>query len=352
MRRSILLLCLLATPAVAAQGDHFDREAVVGASAAFRSVSSKSTAALEPRERALTRTDQALADLDLSLALSRGAIDGPQHDLWVARLDERSTRFGQEFETLQQELTTMSVGYEQAFEAALLRAVDGLAAPAAECAPKKDLMAGLAQPGGASSAPTCPGENRSADLAAAWDKDAELKSALDAIDPAAFQDVTSYGGEEPPLALGAGSGPAWVHPAALAEALPEAIEAIDTVDRRAAEGRQALRQARADIPDDAPDFDDRRKKIVERARGIRAWSADQKAAIGAAAWESLERNRKKGKKAGWSGAGVCLNPSGWGGCPGDDVTSEVADTLVDDKKLAKALAALLDGIGTPDVSLR
>lgn len=356
MHLLVPLLCLLSTSALAGDAGHFDREKVVGASAAFRAVSVASTSALEPRERALTRTDQALADLDLSLAVARGGIDAAQHDLWTARLDERSTRFGQEFGLLQDQLTAMSVGYEAAFEGALLRALDALAAagtPVAECAAAPSLLGGLAQPGGAtSSKSTCPGVDRSADIAAAWDADPALKATLDTMDPAAFQDVTSYRGEEPPLAVGSGAGPMWIHPAALVEQLPEAIEVIDTVDRRSDEARVALRAARSEIPSDAPDLDQRRTTIVTRARGIRAWGADGKAAVGAALWASLERSRKKGRKAGWSDAGLCLNPAGWAGCPGDDVTSEVAEALLADKKLLKELLGILDGLGSPDVSLR
>lgn len=357
MRRLVPLLCLLATPALADGGTegHFERDAVVAASEAFRAVSRASLAALEPRERALTRTDQALADLDLSLAVSRGAVDGAQHDLWTARLDERSARFSQEFEALQQQLDSMGVGYETAFEAALSRALDALAAagtPAQECEAKPDLLGGLAQPGGArASGPRCPGPDLSASVAAAWDRDAELKAALEALDPAGFQDVTLYGGEEPALVLGSGAGPMWIHPAALVEAVPEAIEVVDTIDRRADEARGILRSARADIPADAPDLDRRRTEIVERARGIRAWGGDGKAAVGAALWASLERSRKRGRKAGWSAAGLCLNPAGWAGCPGEDVTSEVAEALLTDKKLRKEMEGLLAGLEAPDVAL-
>ncbi len=354
MRPLILLFGLLAVPALAAEGGHFDRDRVVGASAAFRSVSQASTAALEPRERALTSTDQALADLDLSLALSRGAVDGAQHDLWRARLDERSTRFGQEFEALQEQLTGMSVGFEQAFEGALGRALDALATAGGrpqDCAAPPSLLGGLAQPGGASSKSACPGADRSAEIAAAWDRDPELAAALAAIDPSSFQNVTSYDGAEPPLPCGARARPMWVHPAALAEQLPEAIELIDAVDRRAAEARTALREARAGIADDAPDLAARRAAIVERARATRIWSEDRKAAAGATLWGALERNRKKGKKAGWGDASICLNPVGWGGCPGADVTSEVAEALLADKKLARELAAALAALDAPDVSL-
>ena len=356
MHSLVLALSLLASPALAADAGHFDRDAVVGASAAFRSVSEGSRAALEPREKALTRTDQALADLDLAVALTRGSLDAAQHDLWVARLDERSTRFGDEFAVLQGQLTEMSVGFEQAFEAALARATEALAAggePPRECRePKPDLMGGLAQPGGAGAKkPSCPGADRSAEIAAAWDGDAVLKAALDAIDASGFQDVTSYEGEEPALTLGAGAGPMWVNPAALIERLPEAIELVDAVDRRAAEARTALREARAAIPADAPDFEARRAAVVERARGARGWAEDAKAAAGATVWASLERSRKKGKKAGWSTVGVCLNPAGWGGCPGDDVTQEVAEVLLGDKKLSKELAAALTALDAPRVDL-
>jgi len=358
---SLLTLLLLTSPALAEEAapepsGHFDRDAIVSASNVFRGLAERQGAALGPLERSLGRTDKALAALDMALALVDGAIDQAQHDLWVAKLDERSARFGAEFRVVQQQLDERGLAYEQAFEQALERALAALTPEGGElvecqAAASNDPFA-LTGPGGQTEKKTCPGEDVSEKIAAAWDGDAELTAALDAIDGEKWPEVTTY--EEPQAVLGLGStaaGTTWIAPQDLVDSLPEGIELVDAITERTDAGRQQLLAARDQLDPKAPDAEATVEAIRAKARGLREWSEARKAEVGGVIWAAVEKSRKKGKKAGWGDVGICVNPEGWGGCAGRDVTEEVADLLVDDKKLAKALGALLEQLGEPDVSV-
>ncbi|MCP4870924.1 MAG: hypothetical protein GY898_19645 [Proteobacteria bacterium] len=355
MRLLLLLTLLLPASALAqdagASADaHFDRDTVVASSAVFRSLSESGGGGFASIERSLMVTDGALAELDLSLALTRGgAVDSAQHDLWTAKLDQRSGLFGDEFGALQEQLTRQSIGYEEAFEGALQRAL--AVTPAVECKQESASPFDLSGPGGQRKAPKeCPGADISADLAKAWDADAELKAAVDAIANEAWTTVTTYDAAEAALDLsGAPASAITVEPAELVANLPEAIEVLDLIAERADVGREELLAARAEL---SPDDKDGAQAIRTRAKELREWTEAQKEALGVVLFAGLERSRKKkGKKAGWAEVSACLNPSAWGGCDGKDVTDEVGDVLVEDGKLAKELTALRDGLGRPDVSL-
>lgn len=348
----LILLLLIATPALAvadepAPAGHFDRDAVVAASRLFGAANAVASKALGPQERALSRTDGSLADLDLALALSHGSIDDAQHALWTARLEERSGLFGQEFEALQEQITALGAGYEQAFEAALGRALAALPG-IEECAPTPLTMGGgLAGPGGAPPGRACPGPDRSAEVAKAWDADPELRAFVAEQEAASWQQITTYDASQPVLALDGHPGPSWLNPADLVQLVPEAIEAIDTVDRKAESARKDLLRERAEIDPEAAEADEQRKAIVLRARALRAWSADRKAEAGALVMAAVARARRKGKKAGWAEVGACLNPAGWGGCVGDEVTDDVAERVSEDKKLIKELDAWRESLPLP-----
>ena len=348
MRRSALLLLALVPAVALASGNHFDRDAVVANSAVFKSLAETDGGGFAAVERSLLVTDTSLAALDLNLALTAGgAVDAAQHDLWAAKLDQRSGLFGDEYAALQEQLTRQSIAYEDAFEAALQRAL--ATTPATECKAQAASPFDLTGPGGQrKETKTCPGEDVSATLAKAWDADAELKAAVDAIAAEAWPPITTYDGAEASMAL-AGAGPAssWIEPSELVENLPEAIEILDAIAETAAAERQRLIEIRNTLKegDDAT-------PIGHAARELREWTEAQKQALGGVLWEGLNRARKtKGKKEGWADAGACLNPGPWGGCDGTDVTDDVADVMIEDNRLEKDLAAFRDAIPAPKLSL-
>jgi hypothetical protein len=344
----LLALLLLVTPAFAADGGSFDRDTVVDASAAFRSVAASQASSFGPIERALETTDRALAELDLDLALTRGSMDKAQHDLSKAVLDERSNKFGDEFNQLQGELDQISGGYEQAFEAALTRALAAMPG-VQECKQTGGVLGGLTGPSsmGGAKDDGCAKPDRSAEIARAWDADPELKAELDRL-AAAWPSITTYSGAEPVRDLGAGT-EGWFSPANLTDLVPEAIELLDAIERKVELVRDALRAERAGLNPEDEGAVDAAKSIAARARAAREWGEDRKAELGATLWAALDKQRKKaGKKGGWAAAGACLNPTAWGACEGTDHTDAIAETLHEDKKLLKALAKQLEGLGAPE----
>lgn len=351
MRRllPLALIPLLAAPAAADEGAWYDPAAVVKASRTFAAVAGTSQSAFAPLESALKRTDRALADLDLSVALTAGVIDGTQTDLWKARLDRRSGVFGDEFGAIQERLTERSVAFEALFDEALQRAVGQLEptlGPLRECAPKASLLSGPSSMGGR--AATCVGADASARIASAWDQDAELASALQALQEETWPPVSTYDEPAAPAPLGAAAGPAWIHPATLAYLVPEANELLDAVDAQAERRRGALRDRKAALDRSQPDLQEQLIAIRDEARGLRAWADKRKAEVGAALWASVDRGRKKaGRKGGWSDAAACLNSEAWGACPGADVTSAVSEALLADKKLLKELDRLRGALSAP-----
>jgi hypothetical protein len=345
------------TLAAAAEPTWYRKDSVTAQSALFRDCSERSRAALHPVETALERTDAALASLDLSLGLLRGSVDERQHDLWRARLDERSSRFGNEFEAVQAQLDDMTAAYEREFEAALQRALAkegaGGAGKPTECPAKSDPFASLGPPGTARGGPSCPGTDVSASLAAAWDADASLRTEIERAADRSWPPITSYGEAADALALsGQGAaGGGWVDPAALARALPEAAELLDDVERRARRAREALQEARTLLSAEDPSAKEKATLIREKARGIREFSDEARQVLGRAIWSAVDRARGKGKKAGWSEAGACPNPAAWGACRGVDRTAEVRDALLADKRLAKEIQSFMSNLKDPNTSI-
>lgn len=358
-RTVLFALLLLASPALANQVEpepagHYDRDAIVGASTLFRGLAERQGAALRPLERNLGRTDKALAGLDMALALTAGAIDQAHHDLWSAKLAERSTRFGGEFQVIQEQLDERGLAYEQAFEAALQRVLMNMPKGAAmvECSDAAADPFALTGPGGQTAREECPREDVSAKIAAAWDADPALIAALDAIDGESWPAVTTYTEPQATLGLGgAAAGATWIWPPDLVDSIPEGIELVDEITARTDAGRQRLLAARDALDPKAEDAEAKVEVIRTRARGLREWSEAHKGDVGAALWATVDKARRKGKKEGWGDVGICLNPQDWGGCEGRDVTEEVAELLLADKKLSKELAGLLGSLGEPDVSL-
>jgi len=352
-----MIFLLSAAPCSAQSGDNpafYDKDAITGASEAFKSVAGALEKNYLPLEREISRTDSLLAELDLSLALSNGAVDGAHHKLWTARLNERSAVFGMEFEAMQARIGELEEGFELGFQGALDRALLALSAEGIEPAPCAARPAGMGGigPGFAQGSGGCDGEDLSARIAAMWDKDPILKAHLDEVIGKAWPTVTTYNEQSAAVTTSDHvPGSSWLSPAAFAGAIPEAAEYIDTVDRMAETARRELRATYAGLNPESERFKEQSDIVRERARGIRTFTESSKADAGKDLWAAVERARRKGKKAGWSGVVVCLNPSGWGGCEGNDHTDDVAATVNADKKLRKALTAGRTRLESPDVSV-
>jgi len=390
-----VLLALAFAPAASAQDaepaeevrGHYDKEAIPAASSVFKSIGESSARTFEKVEANLQRTDGALAKMDLSVALARGAVDTGAWDLAKAKLDARSDTFAYEFKGIQGRFDQVGVAYEEAFGAALERALAGLTAekPGAivECRPKQtsalEALGGGAPGASAKKADPCPGTNFTDEIARRWDGDAELEERLldvvggdlgpliigmgadgpieygGELDGRGWPAITAYEEPDAVLAVQGQGGATWIHPADLTVAFPELAEALDRINTLAADSRSVLSDAAAALPRDPATGnlvqDDatlaKVDTIQNAAKGIRGFTEDKRAEIGALLWAALNKSRKKGKKGGWSDAGICVNPPAFGGCAGTDVTDAVADFLGSDKKLQAALTELMESLEAP-----
>ncbi len=348
----MLLVGLLASTAVAGPPGHYDKDAITASSQRFAEVAGQLKEGYLPLERELSRTDGLLAELDLNLALSAAQVDPAMHKLWMARLDERSGVFGPEFEAIQMRVSRLEVDFEAAFEAALQRALDQLAAVSERpvvC--EANAVGGISAiaPGFSASSPSsCKGDDVSQQLAALWDADEVLKSRLATLTAEPWPKVTGY--QESAATVSVGEHPAsgqWFSPAHLVAAVPEAIELLDLIDARAAKARSALRARWEELDRGADDFKEQRAAIGASARSIREFTEVSKATLGRELMAAVQRVRRKGRKAGWSDVSVCLNPSGWGACDGRDRSDDVAEQVLSDRKLSRALAKLVAELPEP-----
>ncbi|HCP48539.1 MAG TPA: hypothetical protein DIU15_21050 [Deltaproteobacteria bacterium] len=351
---SAALLPLSSALAAGSASGHYNRDEVASSSAVFRGFANNLQQVYGPIDDRVRRVDGLLADLDLNLALTAGHVDQAHHDLWSARLDERSTRFGPEFEAVQELSYSVQDQSTRAFEQALQRALETLASASdldlEPCVESSSSIGPMGALGG--SASTCPGIDQSQSIAALWDKDSQLRQDLDGINSAQWPAVTTYNDSPSPLGLKdkAAVGQ-WLSPAQLARGIPEAVQILETIGERAQAGRDTLWSALRAAPEDKDQAAELKQAIRTRAKRIRDYSAAQQAALGVVLWSTLDRARKKGKKAGWSDVALCINPTGWGGCEGTDRTDEVLDALYDDKKLTRQLETLLNDLPRPDVAL-
>jgi hypothetical protein len=378
-----------------APAGHYIESSIPESSSAFRSVSESTSRTFEKVEKTLQEVDGRLAKMALSIGLAGEAVGTDPASLWDAKLDARSDTFSYEFGGIQVRLNQTQEGYEAAFRAALERALAALAAegtsPVVPCTPKRGSALGALAgggPGGAAAGPStehCPGPDLSQEIARRWDSDAVLQERLLQIvggelgpiviglneggEPIEYGGALAAGGwprvttySEPgavlPLAGQSPAGATWLHPADLVVSMPELAEALDTIDTLADDARSRLQDVVAALPRDAngqllqdEEHLGRIQAVQNKARGIRSFTDTSRAEVGAALWETLARLRKKGKKAGWADVGLCLNPAGFGGCEGTDVTDVVAEALAADKKLTARLEALRDDLVVPDVSV-
>ena len=151
MRIKIIALATLsvlwAAPCTAQEGGsaaYYDKDAITAAANSFAAVAGELQKSYLPLERQVSRTDSLLAELDLNLKLTSGEVDGNQHKLWMARLNERSGDFGPSrivFESWRKDSKSASRGH--------------LTAPSWLSRPRGSMLCPVpqGQPGSAASAP-------------------------------------------------------------------------------------------------------------------------------------------------------------------------------------------------------
>lgn len=161
------------------------------------------------------------------------------------------------------------------------------------------------------------------------DRDAELMEDVDEIVALPWPSFEIEGRAQPVIPI-TGVG-AYLDLGAVSDALIR-----DRIAESKARHAAALEDVEADIEEG--DTQAVRAGALEKAQDYRAIYERDMTELGEGFFDaiqaSLTRLQKKGAP---SAVGVCANPSGLGGCSGEDVTEAVLPLLLADKKLLKAL---------------
>ncbi|MFN7147723.1 MAG: hypothetical protein ACK4YP_28395, partial [Myxococcota bacterium] len=222
---------------------------------------------------------------------------------------------------LQRHADLLQTDYSDVFGQALKRAIDGVggAYELRQCGATGVLaMMGRKD---------CPGEDLNARLAGAIDQDATLKKALADIASVEWPTVEVPRGAQPVAPLTGTT--RWIAGGDVAEKL---------IGARLTDKREALEAELERMLPEEPSNDDVKAAQAKKDAYLAALGKDGEV-LRAALTAALGRAEKKGGPAqvGW-----CANPVELGGCPGDDVTARVLETLAKDKKFAKDIAGLVE----------
>lgn len=299
----VLLLAQLAAAA-----DHYDPSALAGASRVFAEASEVSA----PRFTAAQRDSSALADglnawaENLDLLGARAPADER------TALDAATRAFGREQAVVGAFAQGLADGYDAAFQAAVARALRGREADACSARGVRTM------PGRASRA-DCPGQDLSAELAAAVDADPALRAALADLNARPWPAFTA------PTAVGARVGPEGaplfdLHAVARAHVGAQ----LDRVARADEEARLPIHAA-LEQGATGPQLD----ALRQQADAIDAKTAAARQGLFTALWSRWDKDAAKGR----AGAAWCPRPEVVGGC---------GAPLTDPATLPAAYGALLD----------
>jgi hypothetical protein len=169
--------------------------------------------------------------------------------------------------------------------------------------------------------PACQGEDLNPRIAAAIDADPALGASLDKLLGQPFPAITLESKPMPPV----GAGERWIAVDQLFTAgAKEKLRAIDTADD----------EARVEIEAAVEAGDEQRVLAMkDKAAAIAAATAHTRAELAEPVLAAADKALGKLGGAAW-----CANPVALGGCTGADATKELAPQLLDDAKVAKALA--------------
>ncbi|MDG1482999.1 MAG: hypothetical protein P8R54_25635 [Myxococcota bacterium] len=315
-----MLTLLLSTAALAASPAHYHPENVAGASAVFRDSADDLAPAFDKAQTTLARLARDLENLEIGVALL-GDQAPAALQAWA---DESQKIAAVQYISMQRHVNLLQDGYETVFGAALDRALAAQSSyTIAECASGGGVTAMMRR----GSSGSCEGTDLNADIAAAIDADATLKSDLVGLTDAPWPESGIEASTQAAIPL-TGSGRD-VNVAAMAEALID-----DLLDRRLEDFEDALAPLEDGI--DAGD-----ESTLARAADLKDAYEAALAADGAVLLEAIQiAIARAGKKSNTDNIALCANPAGLGGCGGEDATSEVFGLIKDDRKLQKAVAGL------------
>lgn len=237
-----------------------------------------------------------------------------------SRQQALQTQYQRDFAVLQAFVDEQVERFDTAFGSALTRALQ--AHPGAQRC-ERDVPVGRALPGMAARTernPECKGDDLNETLAAAIDADTQLSAELAALGDTPWPELTV---DVQPVPIEGGR---WISaPAFFRSQCREALKAIRTADYEARLDFQvAIEQGASKAELEA---------MVGKARAVDSRTAAHRLAAAAPVLERASKVfEKNAPDAAW-----CPQPKVLGGCTGTEATKELADLLLADKKLVKAL---------------
>lgn len=239
------------------------------------------------------------------------------------RLSDLKTQFGRDQAKVEAFANTLVMDVDETFLSAVERALSKMEGEVQKCA--KEIPAGTQVPGlrpRMEPNPDCTGADLNPALAKLLDEDPELLASVDDILSLKWPDVSIP--TEPQAAVGTPADWSLVWPLFL-KGTPRALRAISDADESA---RLPFQAALENDPSE-----EEMQRLLGEAQTLdtetSARRAELAAPILAAANKSLD---KASQPVAW-----CANPKLLGGCTGNDVTSDIVNWLLEDKKVAKAL---------------
>lgn len=212
--------------------------------------------------------------------------------------------------------------FDQVFTEAMERAVG--AHPDAVMCERMLSKGGLpGMPAKQESNPECKGDDLSASIAAAMDADAVLSGAVDELVARNWPVVTTPADSQAPLS----DAPTWISVDGLFKQTHK--DALRSLRQQDEDARLPIAAALEEGADPATQLD--------AARAITETTAASRASLAAPLWAAIDKAAAKRAKKGKDPLAFCANPVELGGCTGTNGTSDGVESLLADKKVAKAL---------------
>ncbi len=314
----MILALLLSTFARAEPAGHYHPVDIAAASARFADAQEVAGRVFQERQAQAREMAAALTAYETALDLLGDRAAPAERERHTAL----RTTFGRQSYAVQAFAQAQLDAFDEAFQAALARALGARTAVLCEAAPARGLRMGPM--GGAPKGEPCQGPALNSELAAAMDRDPQLARAIaelvDAVWPAFTPDVA-------PQAPTGNATTYLIVDRWLAREGAAALRAIDVADE---EARAPFAIA---IENDAPL--EERRALVEAARSLTARTAAARAAWAHPVLVAAETAASKaGTPLSW-----CAQPEVFGGCQGEALSESAAAALLANGRVQRAMRA-------------
>jgi hypothetical protein len=302
---------------------HWHPDDLAPRSTVFRSSSEKLQEPFGARSTSLEQLALALREYREGLDLLGASASAAERD----RLDQLEKDFERQRVVLQTFADELVADYDEAFMAAVQRALTTHGGEIEECLDK--IADGPAIPGMTAREkknPDCHGPDLNSSLATTVDSDPELTASLTEILARPWPAVALEHAPQAPV----GGTERWLLVRELFVAgTREELKAIDQEDDQARMRIEAAIEQGASV--------EALKKLEPEVQRIEAETAARRAAL-AGPVLTVANQRMAKKWVGEASTGWCAQPVLLGGCTGKDSSKELVSRLIDDPKVAKALA--------------